>query len=268
MTKTLKPLHKHYEHLDALERYKLFARALERDDKEEINRLFNTCPYEETLYRVRDRDFVHIYERSQRICAVFTEWFTLAFYQITLLMQQFDFHLSTDMVNLCVFASGFLEADGQLSREELDAAIVVEELKQVFNYGSLGIGGPDRWKEEFAVIKERIGELKAIYGAMQKFCDEAGLEMDDILCWNSRIKRTIMLAKGYLERPIAMDETFLDVLHRGFRSIWTGIPERYPAPYTEEEIEQYGREVKQGTEGYDAIDIYASNDKVDGAERT
>lgn len=133
---------------------------------------------------------------------------------------------------------------------------------------SLGIGEPDRWKEECAIIKERISELKAMYGALKKFCDEAGLEMGDILCWNAEIKHTIMLAKGYLETPVAVDETFLDALYRGFRSVWAGTAEEYLDPFTEEELERYGRKVKQGGEGYDAIDIYASSDKVDGAERS
>ena len=61
-----------------------------------------------------------------------------------------------------------------------------------------------------------------------------------------------MVAKGYLETPIEVDETFLDALHRGFRSVWTGKPEGSTRPYTEEEIERYSREVKQDTEGYDA----------------
>jgi len=50
--------------------------------------------------------------------------------------------------------------------------------------------------------------------------------------------------------------------------VWTGIPEEYPDPFTEEELERYGRETKQDGEGYDAIDIYSSSNKVDGAERT
>jgi hypothetical protein len=32
VTKALKTLHRHYEHLDALERYRLFVKAKERDD--------------------------------------------------------------------------------------------------------------------------------------------------------------------------------------------------------------------------------------------
>ena len=137
---------------------------------------------------------------------------------------------------------------------------------EAFTDNSLGIGEPDRWKAECETIKERIGELKAMYGALQKFCDEAGLEMGDILCWNAEIQRTIVRAKGYLETPVAVDETFLDALYRGFRSVWTGIPEKYPNPYTEEELERYGREVKQGGEGFDAIDIYASGYKDDVSE--
>ena len=31
-----------------------------------------------------------------------------------------------------------------------------------------------------------------------------------------------MLVKGYLEMPIEADETFLDALHRGIRSVSTG----------------------------------------------
>ena len=58
-----------------------------------------------------------------------------------------------------------------------------------------------------------------------------------------------MLAKGYLERPIAVDETFLDALHRGFRSVWTSMPEEYPTPYSEEELERYGREVNRTQRG-------------------
>ena len=47
MTKTLKSLHKHYAHLDVTRsRYKLFAHAEERDDDDEIDRLFDTCPFE------------------------------------------------------------------------------------------------------------------------------------------------------------------------------------------------------------------------------
>ena len=84
VAKTLKPLHKHYEHLDALERYKLFARAKERDDEEEINRLFNTCPYEDDVYRVPNRNFIQFYERSQRLCAVFTECFTATMHKVAL----------------------------------------------------------------------------------------------------------------------------------------------------------------------------------------
>ncbi len=261
MTKTLKPLHTRYEHLDVLERYKLFARAEERDDEEEINRLFNTCPYEEGHYRVRDRKFIQFYERSQRLCAVFTQWFTETLYKVTLLTLQLDCYMSLDVAHTCAFATGFLEAYDRLLEEELDTSTITDEVMEAFKGNSMGIGEPGRWKEECDTIKERIGELKAIYGALRKFCDEAGLEMGDILCWNAGIKRTIMLAKGYLETPIEVDETFLEALHRGFRSVWTGNPEEYPDPYTEEEIERYWREVKQDTEGYDAIDIYTSNDQ-------
>ena len=225
MTKTLKPLHTRYEHLDALERYKLFARAKERDDEEEINRLFNTCPYEEDVYRVPDRNFIQFYERSQRLCAVFTECFTATMYKVALLTSQLDCFMSLDIAHICAFATGFLEADDQLLEKELDTTTIADEVMEAFKDNSRGIGEPGRWKEECDTIKERIGELKAIYGAMRTFCDEAGLEMGDILCWNAEIKRTIMRAKGYLETPVAVDETFLDALYCGFRSVWTGTPE-------------------------------------------
>jgi hypothetical protein len=111
-------------------------------------------------------------------------------------------------------------------------------------------------KGECDTIKKRIGELKAIYEAMRKFCDEIGLEMGDILCWNPAIKKNIMLVKGYLEMPTDADEAILEALCKGFWSVWTGKSEEYPDPYTEEEIERFWREVKQDTEGYDAIGIY------------
>ena len=261
MTKTLKPLHTHYKHLDALERYKLFARAKDRDDKEEIDRLFDTCPFEEDFYQVRNRNFIQIYERSQHLCAVFTEWFTVALHKVALLTLQLDCYMSLDVAHACAFFTGFLEGYDQLLEKELDIATITDEAMEAFKDNSPGIGEQDRWKEECDTINLRIGELKAIYGAMRKFCDEAGLQMGDILCWNAEIKRTIMLAKGYLETPVKVDETSLDALHRGLRSVWTGNPEEYPDPYTAEEIEQYRREVKQDTEGYDAIDIYSSSNK-------
>jgi hypothetical protein len=49
--------------------------------------------------------------------------------------------------------------------------------------------------------------------------------------------------------------------------VWTGIHEECPDPFTEEEFERYGREVKQDGEGYDVIDIYASSNKDDLSER-
>jgi hypothetical protein len=261
MTKTLKSLHTYYGHLDALDSYKLFARAKDRDDEGEINRLLNTCPFEKDFYRVRDRNFIQFYERSQRLCAVFTEWFTVALYNVALLTLQLDCYASLDIAHACAFVTGFLESYDRLLEKELDTTTITDEVMEAFKDNSLGIGEPDRWKEECDTLKERTGELKAIYGAMCKFCDETGLEMGDILCWNSGIKRTIMFAKGYLETPIEVDETFLDALHRGFRSVWTGNPEEYPNPYTKGEIERYGREMKQDTEGYDTIDIYSSSNK-------
>jgi len=261
MTKTLKSLQMHYGHLDALDRYKLFARAKERDDEEEVNRLFNTCPFEEDVYRVRDRDFIHLYERSQHICAIFTEWLTVALYGVALLTLQLDCYMSLDVAHACAFVTGFLEGYDRLLEKELDTTTITDKVMEAFKDNSLGIGEQDRWEEECDTIKERIGELKAIYGAMRKFCDEVGLEMGDILCWNAEIKRTIMLAKGYLETPVEVDEAFLEALHRGFRSVWTGNPEEYPDPYTKREIERYGREMKQDTGGYDTIDIYSSSNK-------
>jgi hypothetical protein len=267
MTKMLKPLYKHYARLDALERYRLFARAKARDDEEEIDRLFNTCPFEEGAYRVPDRNFIRFYERSQHLCAVFTQWFTEALYKVALLTLQLDCYMSLDIAHTRAFVTEFLEGYDRVLEEKQDTTTITDEAVEAFKDNSLGIGEPNRWKAKCETIKERIGELKAMYGALRKFCDEAGLEMSDILCWNAEIKRTIMRAKGFFETPVAADEKFLDALHRGFRSVWTDNPKEYPDPFTEEELERYGREVKQGTEGYDVIDIYPSNDQVDAPER-
>ncbi len=48
-----------------------------------------------------------------------------------------------------------------------------------------------------------------IYEALKKSCDEGGLKICDIPCWNAEIKRIIMLAKGYLETPVTVGETLL-----------------------------------------------------------
>lgn len=261
MTKTLKPLQKHYAHLDALERYRLFAQAHERDDEDEINRLLNSCPYEEGTYRVRDWIFLQFYQNSQHLCAVFTECFTETLHNIAFLMLLLDYCVTLDVIQTRGFATGFVKARDRSHEEKFDTKSRANELLEVFKGNSEGIGKLDKWKKECDIIKERIGELKVIYGAMRKFCDEAGLEMGDILCWNSNIKKNIVLAKSYLEAPIAVDEAFLEALHRGFRSIWIGKPEEYPAPFTEEELERYGREVKRDTEGFDAIDIYISGNR-------
>jgi len=183
--------------------------------------------------------------------------------KVALLTSQLDCFMSLDIAHICAFATGFLEADNQLLEKGLDTAAIADEVMKAFWDSSRGIGERDRWKAECDAIKEQIGELKAMYGAMRKFCDEAGLEMGDILCWSSTIKETIMLARGYLEMPIKADETFLDALHRGFRSLWRGKLEKYLEPYIEEEIERYWKEVKQDIQGYDSIDIYTSNDQID-----
>jgi len=260
MSKTLKQLHKHYAHLGALERYKLFARAMERDDEVESKRLFDACPYEEDHYRVRDKNFIRFYERSQFLCTVFSVCFTETMYQVMLLTLQLDCYASLDIAHLRAFVIGFLEAYDRLFKEELDANTIVNELMDAFKNYSMGIGEPDRWKEECDNVKKQVSDLKAIYGAMRKFCDEMGLEIDDILCWNPTIKRDITLAKGYLETPIEADETILNVLHESFRSAWIGKAKESLDPYIEEEIEGYWREVKQDIEGYDSIDIYTSDD--------
>lgn len=198
-----------YDRLEPEERLRLVLQAIIRNDHEEVERLWESCPRE--TYTMVDTNFLELYDQSLWVAASFAILWLDANRRVT------SAKLAKNLFQLALMAfdRGFdvgLQAAKRIPNE--DHPIWPASDEGLRHYDTLREEA-ERW------YREAVARLKGVYAGFLRFCRAAGVEPEELLALcGEGLRAEIAETRGLLECDIPADEETANATYRRLCEEW------------------------------------------------
>jgi len=200
-------LKRNYSYLKAEERFKLSLEAIRREDSQEFDRLYTTCPCKE--YSMQDSEYINRLHASERVAYIFAlSWFCLLRKK-----DGAEMAITTNKLVAGRFEEGVLlgiETSGGSLKE---GSSIFKKLNEKLDHYDALI------QEAEEALRHALASMKGLYLALFRFCREVDLKPEKMLAWVHPINEGIEELKHIFDGDLQADAEMETMAYEKFNRI-------------------------------------------------